>query len=75
MASDRLGKRVSLCRYSFAKIVTDAQALEINQSLRIDIRMKVGALSDTISVEAQTAQVETINPTIGGTVTGTTRPY
>src|ERR1700753_3401621 len=31
----------------FAKEVTPAQSLEINQSLRIDIRMQVGSVSET----------------------------
>ena len=54
----------------FSKLVTDREALDINQSLRIDLHMKVGALSETVTVEAQAAQVETVSPTIGGTVTG-----
>jgi outer membrane receptor protein involved in Fe transport len=66
-----IGKyKVTVEREGFAKTVTDAQALEINQTLRIDIRMKVGAISETVSVEAQAAQVETANPTLGATVTG-----
>ncbi len=64
--------KVAVEHEGFAKSVTDAQALEINQSLRIDIRMKIGAGSETVTVEAQAAQVETINPTLGGTVTGAT---
>jgi hypothetical protein len=64
--------KVAVEREGFAKTVTDAQALEINQTLRIDIRMKVGAISETVSVEAQAAQVETANPTLGSTVTGAT---
>jgi outer membrane receptor protein involved in Fe transport len=64
--------KVAVERDGFAKTVTDAQALEINQTLRIDIRMKVGAISETVSVEAQAAQVETANPTLGSTVTGAT---
>ncbi|HEX8881991.1 MAG TPA: TonB-dependent receptor [Candidatus Acidoferrum sp.] len=54
----------------FSKVVTAPQSLDINQALRIDVRMKVGALSDVVKVEAQAAQVETVSPTIGGTVTG-----
>jgi outer membrane receptor protein involved in Fe transport len=54
----------------FSKVVTEAEALDINQALRIDIHMKVGSLMDVVRVEAQAAQVETISPTIGGTVTG-----
>ena len=51
-------------------MVTAPQSLDINQALRIDVRMKVGSLSDVVKVEAQAAQVETVSPTIGGTVTG-----
>jgi Carboxypeptidase regulatory-like domain/TonB-dependent Receptor Plug Domain/TonB dependent receptor len=64
--------KVDVERQGFAKTVTDVQALEINQTLRIDIRMKVGSVSETVSVEAQAAQVETANPTLGSTVTGAT---
>jgi len=54
----------------FSKVVTEAESLDINQALRIDVHMKVGSLTDVVRVEAQAAQVETISPTIGGTVTG-----
>jgi hypothetical protein len=54
----------------FAKAVTPVQELEIKQSLRIDVRLKVGSVDETVTVEGTAAQVETISPTIGGTVTG-----
>ena len=54
----------------FSKVVTEAEPLDINQALRIDAHMKVGSLTDVVRVEAQAAQVETVSPTIGGTVTG-----
>jgi hypothetical protein len=54
----------------FSKVVTAPQPLDINQSLRIDVQIKVGSLSDVVRVEAQATQVETVSPTIGGTVTG-----
>src|SRR5882762_6838784 len=54
----------------FSKVVTEAESLDINQALRIDVHMKVGSLTDVVRVEAQAAQVETVSPTIGGTVTG-----
>ena len=57
-------------REGFSKVVTSAQPLDINQALRIDVLLKVGSLTDVVRVEAQAAQVETISPTIGGTVTG-----
>src|SRR5262249_41447762 len=61
---------VSAEREGFAKVVTEAQPLDINQSLRIDVHMKLGSVTEIVRVEAQAAQVETVNPTIGGTVTG-----
>lgn len=54
----------------FVKATTQPQELTINQSLRVDVRMKVGAVNETIEVQSQSSQVETVNPTVGGTVTG-----
>ena len=54
----------------FRKAVTGVQELTIAQSLRIDVRLQVGTTTETIQVESQAAQVETVNPTVGGTVTG-----
>jgi len=56
----------------FRKAVTPKQELQINQSLRIDVRLKVGSVAETVTVEALAAQVETVSPTVGGTVTGAT---
>jgi outer membrane receptor protein involved in Fe transport len=55
---------------SFAKAVTSPQPLEINQTLKIDLQMKVGSVSSTVEVNAQAVQVETASPTLGATVTG-----
>jgi hypothetical protein len=55
----------------FAKTVTARQSLDINQALRIDVHMKIGSVVESVVVESQAAQVETVSPTIGGTVTGT----
>ena len=54
----------------FAREVTPAQSLDINQSLRVDLHMRVGSVSETVVTDATATQVETVNPTIGGTVTG-----
>ncbi len=54
----------------FSKARTEPQELTINQALRIDIHMKVGGVNEVVDVQSQAAQVETVNPTIGGTVTG-----
>jgi outer membrane receptor protein involved in Fe transport len=54
----------------FKKAITEPQELTINQSLRIDVRLKVGAISETVQVQSEAVQVETVNPTVGGTVAG-----
>ena len=54
----------------FSKSRTEPQELTINQALRIDIHMRVGSVNEVVDVQSQAAQVETVNPTIGGTVTG-----
>lgn len=55
----------------FSKVVAGGQnSLEINQTLRIDLKLPVGSVSSTVEVNAQSSIVETQNSTIGGTVTG-----
>jgi hypothetical protein len=61
---------VSVELQGFAKIVTDPRELTINQSLRIDFRMNVGAVKQVVEVRSESAQIETVNPRVGGTVTG-----
>lgn len=53
----------------FRTATTTAQKLEINQSLKIDLRLEVGATSETVEVAAQAGGVETVNATIGAAVT------
>ncbi len=53
----------------FRKQVFEHQNLEINQSLRFDAKLEVGTRSEAIEVSAQAPNVETINPTIGESVT------
>jgi hypothetical protein len=54
----------------FTQVVTSAQALNINQSLLINVQMHVGAVSQSVEVNANATQVETQVPTVGGLVTG-----
>ncbi len=54
----------------FRKVVSAQYKLEINQALRVDFRMQVGAANQTIEVGAEAAPVETVNPTLGQSVTG-----
>ncbi len=55
----------------FSKVVSAGHnTLDINQTLRVDLQLQVGQVSETVSVESQGSTVETENPTVGGTVTG-----
>ena len=56
----------------FRTVVSAEQKLLINQALRIDIKMEVGAASQTVDVGAEAAPVETVNPTLGQSITGRT---
>jgi outer membrane receptor protein involved in Fe transport len=62
--------KVTVESHGFARAATEAQELTINQALRVDVHLKVGTANETVEVQSQAAQVETVNPTIGGTVTG-----
>src|SRR5262249_20713629 len=53
----------------FQKAVTKPEKLEINQSLRVDIRLVVGARTDEVVVQEGITRVETITPTLGMSVT------
>ena len=55
----------------FSKIITrPANPLEINQTLRVDLSLEVGAASAEVTVQSQPSNIETGNSTVGGTVTG-----
>ncbi len=45
-------------------------ALEINQTLRVDVQLQLGKVGSEITVESNVTQVETENSTVGATVTG-----
>src|SRR5580700_2261909 len=56
----------------FSTVVSAEQKLLINQALRIDIKMGIGAASQTVNVGAEAAPVETVNPTLGQSISGRT---
>jgi hypothetical protein len=62
--------RVTVEHQGFTTTVTQEKKLEINQSLRFEITIKVGTQAQTVTVEANVAGVETVSPTIGQTVSG-----
>jgi len=53
----------------FSKIVTEPRTLEINQQERMDLRLEVGTHTETVEVSGVGTDVETVNPTIGNSVT------
>jgi len=53
----------------FAKLSTDAQTLQINQNIRFDLKMKVGTQQEVVDVSGTAAGVETVNSTLGQSVT------
>lgn len=67
-----IGKyKISATASGFEKVTSVPQnALEINQTMRVDIQLPVGRLSDTVVVEGTGNTVETENATVGATVTG-----
>src|SRR5580658_9448017 len=56
----------------FRSVISQDQKLQINQALRVDFKMEVGAENQTVEVGAEAAPVETINPTLGQSITGRT---
>lgn len=56
----------------FRKVTYENQVLQINQVLRIDAKLEIGAVSEVIEVKEQATIVETVNPTLGASVTGRT---
>ncbi|HEX5229622.1 MAG TPA: carboxypeptidase regulatory-like domain-containing protein [Bryobacteraceae bacterium] len=62
---------VSAEAMGFSKSVTrPANALEINQTLRVDLSLEIGATSTSVTVESKAGNIETGNATVGGVVTG-----
>ncbi len=61
---------VTVQQAGFGKAVTQPSELQINQSLHIDVTLTLGQLTQTVSVESTATQVETVVPTVGGTVVG-----
>lgn len=61
---------VTMMHPYFRQLLFRDQVLQINQSLRIDAKMELGARTETIEVKSQASVVETLDPTVGGSITG-----
>src|SRR5437762_1515473 len=62
--------KVSAEAQGFRKAATAAQQLDINQSLRVDVKLEIGSTTETVMVEANAPLVETANATLGSAVVG-----
>src|SRR3984957_12956997 len=67
-----IGKyRVTATATGFDKVTVAAiTPLEINQTLRVDVQLPVGQVTNTVVVESTASLVETENATVGATVSG-----
>ena len=59
---------VAVDHKGFSSVKTSAVKLDINQSLKVDIKLPVGQTSETLTVETTGTLVETVSPTIGVTI-------
>ncbi len=63
--------QVTVVAPGFEKTTIDSKtALQINETLRIDVKLAIGTVNEAVTVESNTSQVETENSVVGGTVTG-----
>ncbi|MBV8820022.1 MAG: carboxypeptidase regulatory-like domain-containing protein, partial [Acidobacteriaceae bacterium] len=63
--------RVSAESTGFRRSLTEPLKLEINQALKVDLKLEVGSLAETVQVEAAATGVETVSSTTGAVVTAT----
>jgi hypothetical protein len=63
---------VTIEKAGFAVAAFRHQTLQINQSLRIDARLEIGAQAQSVEVHDQADVVETVDPTLGASITGRT---
>jgi outer membrane receptor protein involved in Fe transport len=62
--------RIEFEKSGFRKVVHDRVELSAGQSLRIDAELRVGAVSETVQVDAAVAQVDTATANVSSTIYG-----
>lgn len=55
---------------NFRSVTYENQNLLINQVLRLDTRLEIGARTEVVEVKDQAEVVETVNPTVGASISG-----
>ena len=61
--------RITVVHTGFRELVTNTAPLQINQAMRYDLRMLIGAREEVVEVGSRAAAVETVNATIGQSIT------
>ncbi|HVG21506.1 MAG TPA: TonB-dependent receptor [Blastocatellia bacterium] len=61
--------QVAVEHQGFKRAISDIYKLQINQSLRIDPKLEVGSVTETVEVSAGAAVVETVSATLGQSIT------
>jgi hypothetical protein len=61
--------RITAAHTGFRDLAATTQPLQINQAMRVDLHMQIGAREEVVEVGSAAATVETINATIGQSVT------
>ena len=56
-------------RDGFKKFVSEGNKLQINQTLRVESSLELGSPTESVDVTGQAVAVETVNPTLGRSVT------
>jgi outer membrane receptor for ferrienterochelin and colicin len=59
---------VAVDHQGFNPIITNPLKLEINQSIKADLKLQVGAKGEVLTVEGSAVTVETVTATLGSTV-------
>src|ERR1700730_3998027 len=63
--------RVTAEAPGFRKAVTTPAKLDVDRSLKSDVKLEVGATTETVQVQAGASGVETVNATLSQVVTAT----
>jgi hypothetical protein len=62
--------RITMELGGFRALVFDNQVVQINQTLRVDGHLALGTKTEIVEVKSPVNVIETVDPTIGGSITG-----
>src|SRR5215472_13478295 len=61
---------IKITKQGFQTVLVQGQGVEVGRSLTEDVRLTVGAVTQEITVETTGTELQTLNSTVGNTVTG-----